>query len=284
MINPTCQMAYYIMILQGYNFVVKHRSGKQLSHVDDSNKYQQLVEYLIHSRVSKTLTKEQIRKFKIRANSYLVKENILYRKPYHELTRPLRVIKLEEIEIVLKSMHKDPTSFVKGCNICQRRGKPRAHEPLNSVIVGQPFKHISINFVGPLPLTKQGNKFLIVAAEYLTKWLKTRAIPNCTAETAVSFLYDNIICRHGCPHELITDHGSHFDNGLINTICKRLGIKHIMSSPYYLQANGLVERYNRTLCETIAKCMSQYGDDRKVTLSAELFILSYPSEPIRADQ
>ncbi|CAG8812179.1 33539_t:CDS:2, partial [Gigaspora margarita] len=179
-------------------------------------------------------------------------------------------------------------SFVKGCNIYQRREKPRAHKPLNPAIVGQPFECISIDFVGPLPLTKQENKYLIVATEYLTK--------------------------HGCSHELITDHGSPFDNGLINTICKRLGIKHIISSPYHSQANKLVKRYNQTLCKTIAKCMSQYGDEwdkyvssvlfayrttrhsitqkepfyltygREVTLPAELFILSYPSEPIRADQ
>ncbi|CAG8644703.1 3238_t:CDS:2 [Gigaspora margarita] len=161
-------------------------------------------------------------------NFNLVKENILYQKLYDELTRPLRVIKLEKIEIVLKSMHKNPIvghfgekattyrirkrfywplikndikSFVKECNICQERGKPRAHKLLNPVIVGQLFERISIDFVGPLPLTKQGNKYLIVATKYLTKWLEARAIPNCTAETATSFLCDNIICRHKCSHD-----------------------------------------------------------------------------------
>ncbi|CAG8810687.1 5417_t:CDS:2, partial [Gigaspora margarita] len=160
-INLKSADAHYIMILQDYNFVVKYRPGKQLSHVDsssvqaifkiNSNEYKQLVEYLIHSRVSKNLTKEQIRQFKIRASSYLVKENILYQKLYYELTRPLRPL-----------MKNDIKSFIKGCDICQRRGKPRAHEPLNPVIVGQPFVHISMT------LTKQGNKYLIVATEYLT--------------------------------------------------------------------------------------------------------------------
>ena len=89
--------------------------------------------------------------------------------------------------------------------------------------------------------------------EYLTKWPEARALPDAKATSVVSFFYEDVICRHGCPKVLLTDQGTHFVNELLDSLCSRLGVKHRLSTAYRPQTNGLTERFNRTLCETLAK-------------------------------
>jgi len=117
----------------------------------------------------------------------------------------------------------------------------------------QPFHHLGIDLVGPLPLTKQGNRYLVVATEYVTKWPEVKAIPAKTAIEVTTFLYKDIICRHGCPRELLSDQGKEFCNEVINELCAKFRIRHALSSPYHPQTNGLVEHFNQTLCHTLAK-------------------------------
>ncbi len=71
--------------------------------------------------------------------------------------------------------------------------------------------------------------------------------------TVATFLYEEIICRFGALRTLQSDRGTHFMNELIQRLIKRFKIKHSLSSPYHPQSNGLVERFNKTLCEGIAK-------------------------------
>jgi hypothetical protein len=49
-----------------------------------------------------------------------------------------------------------------------------------------------------------------------------------------SFFYEEIICRHGCPRELLTDQGMHFVNEMIDSMCNQLGVKHRLSTPYQI--------------------------------------------------
>src|SRR5689334_11693269 len=105
-------------------------------------------------------------------------------------------------------MRKHVHDFVRSCDTCQKRGPPLARqEPLHPLRVGQPFDRVGIDMVGPLPLTPRGNRFIIVATDYLTKWPEASAVPDPKALTAAQFLMDNIITRHGAPQELLSDRG-----------------------------------------------------------------------------
>ncbi|HVH96631.1 MAG TPA: DDE-type integrase/transposase/recombinase, partial [Bacillus sp. (in: firmicutes)] len=128
---------------------------------------------------------------------------------------------------------------------------------LHPIPVYSPFYQIGIDFVGPLPQTKTGNKYIIVAVDYLTKWPEARAVPRATAEETTKFIYEEIICRHGCPQKILTDRGTHFKNQLVEALTKQFEIQHLLSTPYHPQTNGLVERFNRTLCESLAKLSKQ---------------------------
>ena len=79
------------------------------------------------------------------------------------------------------------------------------------------------------------------------------------------------ICRYGCPKVLLTDRGTHFVNELLDTLCQQLGTKHSLSTAYHPQTNGLVERFNRTLCEALAKYANEEKDDWDLYIPSVLF-------------
>ena len=89
---------------------------------------------------------------------------------------------------------------------------------------------------------------------YFSRWPEARLLKAANADTIATFLYKKIICRFGVPRILQSDRGIHFVNEVIQRLTKRFRIKHsLSSSPYYLQLNRLVERFNKMLCEGIAK-------------------------------
>jgi len=67
-------------------------------------------------------------------------------------------------------MYEDIRNYVRSCDSCQRRGKNKKNQTLHPIPVNAPFYQIGIDFVEPLPLTEAGNKYIIVAMDYLTKW------------------------------------------------------------------------------------------------------------------
>src|SRR5439155_16114150 len=73
------------------------------------------------------------------------------------------------------------------------------------------------------------------------------------ATNVVKFIYEVIICKYGCPKIILSDRGTHFKNKLVKELCEKFEIKHKLSAPYHSQTNGLVKRFNHTLCESLAK-------------------------------
>ena len=131
-------------------------------------------------------------------------------------------------------MYENIREYIKSCDSCQRRGKYKRNEPLHPIPVHSPFYQIGIDFVGPLPKTKNGNKYIITAMDYLTKWPEAKAIPEATAEQTAIFIYEEIICRHGCSTKILSDRGSHFKNQMIEKLMEKFQIKHLFSTPITL--------------------------------------------------
>ena len=102
--------------------------------------------------------------------------------------------------------------------------------------------------------------------DYLTKWPEAKAVSEATAEQTAIFIYEKIICRYGYSTKILSDRGSHFKNQMIEKLMEKFQIKHLFSTPYHPQTNGLVERYNRTLCESLAKTVE--NEDEWDTLIA----------------
>ncbi|GJQ93091.1 reverse transcriptase domain-containing protein [Tanacetum coccineum] len=90
-------------------------------------------------------------------------------------------------------------------------------------------------------------KFLIVAIDYFTKWIEAKAVATITGNQVKKFVWDNIVCRFGLPGEIISDNGKQFRDNPFKDWCEKLCIRQCFASVKHPQANGLVERANRSL-------------------------------------
>ena len=109
-------------------------------------------------------------------------------------------------------MYNDIKEYVRSCDSCQRRGKPSRNNELHPISLHSPFYQVGIDFVGPLPITLKGNRYIIVTIDLFTKWSESRAVAEANASQVSQFVYEEIICRHGCPQKILTDRGAHFNN------------------------------------------------------------------------
>ena len=114
----------------------------------------------------------------------------------------------------------------------------KRHEiPLQGILVVQLFNVLGIDFMGPFPASF-GNIYILLAVDYVSKWVEAAACPKNDANTVVGFLQRNILSRFGTP--IISDGRSHFANKVFDKLMGRYGIKHIMILAYHPQKNGQV--------------------------------------------
>ncbi|GJW50356.1 reverse transcriptase domain-containing protein [Tanacetum coccineum] len=104
-------------------------------------------------------------------------------------------------------------------------------------------------------------KFLIVAIDYFTKWTEAKAVATITGNQVKKFVWDNIVCRFGLPEEIISDNGKQFRDNPFKDWCDKLCIRQCFASVKHPQANGLVERANRSLGEGIKARLDERSKD-----------------------
>lgn len=158
------------------------------------------------------------------------------------------------------TLFSDATLYVWKCDPCQRVGKPTPSKamPLTPILAQIPFEKWGIDFVGLIkPPSLQGQKrYILVATEYVTKWVEAVATKKDDAQTVANFIYENIITIFGCPKEIVSDRGTHFINETIERMLKDYFIKHRKSTPYHPRANGQTEITNGILCKIITKTLA----------------------------
>ena len=260
----------------------------------EQNLYQRYIIYLKENILPENLSEKQRKEFLNEANTFEIIGDRIYKE---KNDKKIKVLKENEVDSILFMMHNhklaghfgeestynrikerfwwknmkdDIKTYVKACHVCQTRGNNKIPGPLYPIKVGQPFDRIGIDIVGPLPVTERHKRYIVTAIDYLTKWTEARALEKASAEEVAQFIFEDIICRHGCPKIILSDRGTHFVNKIVDNLCENFKIKHQLSSPYHPQTNGLVERFNRTLTETLAK-LSEETDQWDLQLSAALF-------------
>ena len=94
-------------------------------------------------------------------------------------------------------------------------------------------------------------RFLLVAIDYFTKWVKAETLATITEAKVQNFVWKNIVCRFEIPRTIISNNGHQFDSHGFRSFCSSLGIKNKYSSPAHPQANGQTEVTKRTLLKII---------------------------------
>nr|XP_025702609.1 uncharacterized protein K02A2.6-like [Arachis hypogaea] len=137
------------------------------------------------------------------------------------------------------TLFKDAKELVKGCNECQRTGNlPKKNEmPQNFILELKLFDVWGIDFMGPFP-TSYSNKYILVAVDYISKWVEAIATPTNDNKVVMNFLRKNIFSRFGVLRALISDGGTHFCNRPLEALLMRYGVKHKVATPYHPKQTG----------------------------------------------
>lgn len=235
-------------------------------------------------------------------SSFCLINNVLYKKNFTPNGRSiLLVVPTPLREDVLQACHDEPSAghlgytrtlariqqsyywprlssvvreYVRTCRDCQRRKMPPNRpagllQPIQ--IPARPFEQVGMDLLGPFPTSSQGNKWIIVATDYLTRYAETKAVSRGTAEEVAQFFVENIVLRHGAPACVITDRGTAFTAKLVSAIMTLSGTSHRRTTAYHPQTNGLTERMNKT----IADMLSMYVDAEHKTWDVVLPYITF---------
>lgn len=156
--------------------------------------------------------------------------------------------KLVTDRFVWPSIRQDCRTWVKTCEACQK-SKVQRHtsSPLgNFSLPKSRFSHVHIDLIGPLP-SSHDFKYCLTAVDRYTRWPEVQPLQNITAETVAKAFYEIWISRFGCPQTLTTDQGRQFTSNLFKALTDMCGIQLRHTTAYHPAANGMVERFHRTL-------------------------------------
>jgi len=170
------------------------------------------------------------------------------------------------------TMFKDSHAFCKTCENCQKLGSisKRHMMPLNPILVIEIFDCWGIDFMGPFP-PSFGFLYILVAVDYVSKWIEAIPSRNNDHKTVIKFLKENILSRFGIPRAMISDGGTHFCNKPFESLMKKYGITHKVATPYHPQTSGQVELANREIKQILKKTVNPNRKDWSVRLNDALW-------------
>ncbi|KAK9006515.1 hypothetical protein V6N11_035551 [Hibiscus sabdariffa] len=260
--------------------------------------YADIVNFLVSGILPHELSSQGRKKFRYDARYYFWDEPYLFKQCADQLLR--RCVPEEEQKDILFHCHtstcgghfggartaakvlqsgfywptlfKDAHNFYKACDRCQGTGNisQRNEMPLQYILEVELFDVWGIDFMGPFP-SSHGDLYILLAVDYVSKWVEAIATPRNDAQTVMKFLHKNIFTRFGVPRAIISDEGTHFDNRLIAKVAQRYGISHKIATAYHPQTNGQAEVSNREIKQILEKVVNTRRKDWSPKLDEALW-------------
>ena len=173
-------------------------------------------------------------------------------------------------------LRKDVSSHVKSCHVCQLTGKPNQLSPVAPLYpipaVSNPFEHLIVDCVGPLPRSKAGHSFLLTVMCQSTRYPPAYPLRSITAKSVLKAL-TNFMSTFGIPKVVQSDQGSNFISKQFSRALKQLRAKHNISSAYHPQSQGALERFHQTLKSLLRSYCVELGSDWEEGLPWLLFAI-----------
>ncbi|KAL5548294.1 hypothetical protein UlMin_003525 [Ulmus minor] len=165
--------------------------------------YADFANFLVSGLLPPDLTSQQKKRFLHDVKFYHWDEPFLFKQCADQMIR--RCIPIEETDSILQQCHSSPYGGHLG-------GVRTANKmPLNNILEVELFDVWGIDFMGPFP-SSFGNQYILVAVDYVSKWVEAGAFTTNDAKVVTRFLKKNIFTRFGTPRAIISDGGSHFCN------------------------------------------------------------------------
>ena len=186
-----------------------------------------------------------------------------------------KTLELVQRKYYWPKMYKYISTYINSCDKCQSNKSSNQStsgllQPLP--IPNKRWEQITIDFIGPLPLTKNNHNFILVVVDKLSKmahYIPTHT--NITAEGTARLIFKNIIRYHGIPQSIVSDRDTRFTSSFWQELWKILGTKLNMSTSFHPQTDGQTERQNRTLEEYLRSFINLEQDNwDELLVSAEI--------------
>ena len=230
------------------------------------------------------LSDEEYEKLRKKSRNFLIRDEYLFKRSRKRGLPPRHVVGLTEQRLTIiqelhdrighrgkqatfeqvrrryqwKGQYEDVAEYVKTCEECQRRARNRYEEPLKPTWTIMVWAKIGVDVVY-MPPAPGGYDFIVFARDDLSGWVEGRAIDDANSYNVAKFIYEDVICRHGCPLRIVMDRGSE-NLDLTKDLLEHYRIQQTIISAYHPQANGLVERGHDSIVNSLAKYSKQPGD------------------------
>nr|GEX44569.1 reverse transcriptase domain-containing protein [Tanacetum cinerariifolium] len=166
-----------------------------------------------------------------------------------------RCVAGQEAVDILTACHSGPTGGHYGANYTAKKVFDSGfYWPTIYKDVFELVKHC-IDFMGPFPNSK-GNKYILVAVDYLLKWVEAKALPTNNARVVMKFL-KSLFSWFGTPKAIISDCGTHFCNDQFAKVMSKYGVTHHLSTAYHPQTSARVEVTNRGLKRILERTVNE---------------------------
>jgi hypothetical protein len=148
-----------------------------------------------------------------------------------------------------KNQYTDVQQFIQTCQSCQEHNSmPRPGKSALQQFTPFPVSRMELvvcDIIGPWPETENGNRFIFLATDYLSRWPEAFPMPDQKAETVAKTFVRGWVARHGLPLKFYSDQGPQFTSTLCKGIMEYLGVQQILSTPFHHES--LHERMNQSL-------------------------------------
>ena len=289
--DPNARLLRWVVYLQIFDFIIIYRKGKNHSNVDaisrpvySAKKYvgkliepyenEALMHYLKYkTHLAGRSTKQVLEIEKLKDIYDLDSEgNVIFLKNENWLIIPKRNKRREIIEeahhwghfqtestseriskkFIWPKLREDVALFIKSCNECQRNhlGKTFDH-PAKAIRVSEICERVHVDLVFGLPRSAEGFSGILILIEALSKFPMAYPIRSKNSQEIARCLFD-YISIFGPPKTIFSDQGNEF-KGVVEKMLKITGIDHVVTAAYNPRCNGLVERFNQTLIESLRK-------------------------------
>jgi len=164
-------------------------------------------------------------------------------------------------------------SYIKNCRACQLKKLVRIKTRQPMMLTDTPdsaFDKVSMDIMGPLPVTQSGNSYILTIQDLLTKYSLAIPLQHAGATEVADAFTNELVCIFGAPKAILTDQGSHFLNSLMQNIARKFKIKHYKTTAYRPQANGSVERSHQVLWEYLKQFVNKNSEWDKCLKLASL--------------
>ena len=193
--------------------------------------------------------------------------------PLHAHQGRERMLKMIASRYYWPKMHIDVKRWTKSCAGCARRKSTRSMNLglTTTSLATEPWQTIGVDLVGECLETTSGMKWILTITDHFSRWPIAVAIPDKKADTIARVLYERMVAEHGAPSKILTDQGKEFVNEAIETLCKKWGVKKVVTGGYNPQANGACERFHRWMNSAMTLLYDRKNPDWDQYLPAIVF-------------